>query len=271
MKKISVITICYNAAKTIEETINSVIRQDYPELEYIIIDGGSTDGTIDIINKYCDRIAYFVSESDKGISDAFNKGIKASTGEIIGIINADDLYYKDALKNVGTFFEANPDTDVSFGDFLLFGSEDYSGRRKMPNTNLPDLKFTFELNHPTVFVRRRTYEKFGLFNPDYKLAMDYDLLSKMYFGGAKFHYINKIISCFRAGGISQTSRNNTYKEHKQVALRNGCSSFDINKFICKRKIKDFIIATLKKLGIYYQLRDKLKPTETYDVIWWEEQ
>ena len=91
MMKISVITICYNAAKTIEGTINSVIHQDYPELEYILIDGGSTDGTIEIINKYRDKISYFVSEPDKGISDAFNKGIKASTGEIIGIINAFNL------------------------------------------------------------------------------------------------------------------------------------------------------------------------------------
>ncbi len=154
MIKISVITICYNAEKTIEETINSVIHQDYPELEYIIIDGGSTDGTIEIVNKYWDKIAYFVSEPDKGISDAFNKGIKASTGEIIGMINADDLYYKDALKTVGSFFEDNPDTDVTFGDYLLFNSKEYSGRRKAPNTNLTDLKFTFELNHPTVFVKR---------------------------------------------------------------------------------------------------------------------
>ncbi len=269
MMKISVITICYNAAKTIEETINSVIHQDYPELEYIIIDGGSTDGTIEIVNKYRDKIAYFVSEPDNGISDAFNKGIKVSTGEMIGIINADDLYYKDAMKTVNAFFEANPNTDVTFGDFLSFSNEEYWGRRKKPNTNLPDLKFTFELNHPTVFVRRRAYEKFGLFSLDYKLAMDYELLSKMYFGGIEFSYINQIISCYREGGISQTQEKNTIKEHKTIAIRNGCTSSEINKFFRKRKPRGLIIKVLKKAGVFYWLRDKLKPTETYNVIWWE--
>ena len=270
MIKISVITICFNAAKTIEETINSVVRQNYPELEYIIIDGGSTDGTIEIINKYRDKISYFVSEPDKGISDAFNKGIKASTGEIIGIINADDLYYKDALKTIGAFFEANPDTDVTFGNWLSFSNEEYLGRLKYSNSNLEDLKFTFELTHPTVFVRRSAYEKYGLFSLDYKLAMDYELLSKMYYGGAKFSYINETISCFRRGGISQAQENSTIKEHKTISIRNGCTSSEINEFFRKRKLKGFIIKVLKRAGVFYWLRDRIKPAETFDVIWWEE-
>ena len=270
MIKISVITICYNAAKTIEETINSVIRQDYPELEYIIIDGGSTDGTTDVINKYQDKIAYFVSEPDKGISDAFNKGIKASTGEIIGIINSNDLYYKNALKTVSAFFEANPDTDVTFGNWLSFSNEEHLGRFKYSNSNLEDLRFTFEIAHPTVFVKRSAYEQYGIFNLDYKIAMDYDLLSRMYYSGASLCYIDKIISCFRWGGTSEVNYKRRDKEHKEIALRNGCSSYKIKCFLLKNRVKYLMVITLKRIGVFNWLRDKLKPVETYNVIWWEE-
>ena len=173
-------------------------------------------------------------------------------------------------KTVSVFFESNPDTDVTFGDFLSFGNEDYFAQRKKPNANLSDLKYTFELCHPTVFVKRSAYEKFGLFSLDYKLAMDYELLSKMYYGGAKFIYINEIISCYRDGGVSQTLEKGTLKEHKKIAVRNGCTVSEINNYFRKRKMRGFIIKALKMIGIFYWLRKKIKPAEIHNAIWWEE-
>ena len=115
--RISVITITYNSAATLEETIRSVTMQDYPALEYVIIDGGSTDGTLDIVQKYKDQIQVVVSEPDKGISDAFNKGIAHATGEIIGIINSDDILLSGALREVAEAYD--PQVDVYSG-YILF-------------------------------------------------------------------------------------------------------------------------------------------------------
>lgn len=270
MNKISVITICYNSASTIEETIKSVINQNYPMLEYIIIDGGSTDGTVDIINKYRDRISYFVSEPDKGISDAFNKGINVATGDIIGMINSDDMYYKDALAEVNAFFAKHPYTDVSFGNYLAFSSGKTNGVLKSPNPDLSFLKYSFELCHPTVFVKKTAYMNYGLYSLDYKLAMDYELLSKMYFNGASFGYIDKIISVYRHGGISEAAAKQTIKEHKTIALRNGAKKSSINYYLLKNHvIKRRIIALFKKIGLYGPLLKIIKNPNYYEIYWWK--
>ncbi len=269
MTKISVITVCYNSAKTIEDTIKSVINQGYPELEYIIIDGGSTDGTNDIINKYRDKIAYYVSEPDNGISDAFNKGINAATGDIIGIINSDDMYYKNALFEVATFFSEHPDTDVTFGNFLRFCDGDRKGALKTPNQNLSCLKYAFELFHPTVFVKKTAYLKYGTFNPDYKLTMDFELLSKMYLNGATFRYIDKIISSFRHGGISEIDEKNVKRELKTVAVRNGTKKFFVDLYLLKVFTIKRIIDLTKIFRVYNFIRKKILHTQFYDVYWWE--
>ncbi|MBR4765399.1 MAG: glycosyltransferase [Clostridia bacterium] len=270
MTKISVITICYNSARTIEDTIKSVIYQNYPELEYIIIDGGSTDGTCDIIEKYRDKIAYYVSEPDNGISDAFNKGIKVATGDVIGIINSDDMYYKNAFAEVDAVFTEHPDTDVTFGNFLIFSDGDTKGVFKTTNQDLTCLKYTFELCHPTVFVKKSAYLKYGLFSLDYKLAMDYELLSKMYFNGAAFRYIDKIISVYRHGGISETAEKKTIKEHKVIAIRNGTKKSEIDWYMFKTRIvRRKLVELTKVFGVYSILRKKIANPQFYDIYWWE--
>lgn len=271
MIKISVITICYNAAKTIEETILSVINQDYDNLEYIIIDGESTDGTINIVNKYRDRIAYFVSEPDNGISDAFNKGIKTATGDLIGIINSDDYLYKDALKKVGEYFNDHPNCDLVHGNTLRFDDGDLMGRLKYGSTDYSRLKLTFEIYHPSTFIKKSAYEKYGYYDINYKIAMDYELISKMYYSGANFGYINDTLTCFRYGGISTTALKSTLADHKRVALRNGASKIKINWFIIKHfYIRNSLVFLLKKAHLFIAIREIIKPCKKYKLKWWEE-
>lgn len=256
--KVSIITISYNSEKTIESTIKSVVDQPINNLEYIIIDGVSTDGTLDIVGKYEDERFKVVSEKDSGISDAFNKGIKLSTGDVIGIINSDDMLIENALSIVEEVFETNPEIDVVHGNVIRFTNSINDGYELKPCTDLDRMKSTFLLNHPATFVRKRAYEKFGLFDLDYKYAMDYELISKMYFGGAKFLYIDKPLTAFREGGVSDQKFSQAMKEHKKIAERNGASSIEIASYSWKLYMRRYILKVVKSLNIEKTLRKYIK-------------
>lgn len=199
--KISIITITYNSEKTVEDTIKSVISQKYDDFEYIIIDGGSTDNTIEIVKKYRDKIAYFVSESDRGICDAFNKGIAVATGDIIGIINSDDLLYHDALTKVAEAYCTGIDIIYGKGKRLYSDGrmEDYLPR------NLAFLKYGMALVHPSTFVTKDAYTKYGVFDLKYKGCMDRELLLRMKSQGAVFKYVDEYLSIYRMGGFSDSN------------------------------------------------------------------
>ena len=216
---ISVITIAFNSEKTIEETIKSVIEQNYNNKEYIIIDGGSTDGTIDIIKKYEKSISYWVSEPDKGISDAFNKGIKAAKGDIIGIVNSDDQYLPGALEIVAKNFEEK--IDVYRGSILIHeeGKDDYTYEPSMKFGMLP---IKVNVCHLPTFINRRAYEKYGVYDISFKLAMDLDLLRRFYRKGAKFKKINAVLGRFNVGGLStEAGIKRGFDERRKVILNNG--------------------------------------------------
>ncbi|MEI7689100.1 MAG: glycosyltransferase family 2 protein [Candidatus Nomurabacteria bacterium] len=209
----SIITVSYNSAKTIEKTILSVLNQTYKNIEYIIIDGGSTDGTIDIIKKYQDKISYWVSEKDNGISDAFNKGILASSGEIIGIINSDDWYEKNAVTIIR-------DLDFKNKADLYIGALKYWKNKNTSIVILPDLHYkktiSFRmphLNHPSSFIKKNTYDEIGLFNTRYKYAMDYDLFIRAYINNKKIIFTNKIISNMLTGGVSKINEKKHIKKY----------------------------------------------------------
>ena len=220
--KISIVTITYNSSKTVEDTITSVLSQDYRNLEYIIIDGGSTDETLKIIQRYRDRIAYFVSEPDKGICDAFNKGIAAATGEIIGIINSDDLLCPGALSEVARAYHSG--IDVIYG----------KGKRLFPDGRLEDylprkisfLKYGMALVHPSTFVTKRAYIKYGMFDMRYKGCMDRELLLRMKTQGAKFEYVDAYLSIYRMGGFSDNNYQKVVaKERDEISIKYGASPF----------------------------------------------
>ncbi len=200
--KISIITPVYNAEKTVERTILSVINQKLDsEIEYIIVDGCSNDGTASIINQYLDKISVFISEPDQGVYDAMNKGISCATGDIIGIINADDWYNDGALKVVEHSFSQNPDTSILYSPIDNYLNGEYL------NTFIPgdldNLIFKFTLNHPSCFVKKSVYEELGKFDLSYTIAADYDFILRAYDSECKFKYVaSSTLASYSLNGMS---------------------------------------------------------------------
>lgn len=237
--KISIITITYNSENTIEDTIVSVVSQRYDNLEYLIIDGGSIDHTLDIVNKYRDKIAVVISEPDKGISDAFNKGIRNATGEIIGIINSDDVLMLGALNSIANYYD--PSIDVYSGNVLFWfenTGEEYSVK---PEITFDKLKLQYSVAHPGRFIRKSAYEKYGMYGLDFRYNMDIDLLCRFYKNGASFIHIDQDLAKFRMGG---TTADNIYKKKNDYRLfvtNYGGSNWDFKRIWCQAVIKYYLI------------------------------
>ena len=193
---VSIITIVYNGEAHIEQTINSVLNQTYSKIEYIIIDGGSKDNTVAIIQKYESRIANWISEVDKGISDAFNKGLARASGEIVGIINADDWYEPDAVNLV---VNAIKHYDVAYGDVQYWVD---SKKSFLQTSSAELLERQVSVIHPAVFVKSESYQKYGGFDTNYKCAMDYELLLRLKINKCKFVHIPIVLSNMRWEGLS---------------------------------------------------------------------
>lgn len=214
--KVSIITVSLNAINTIEQTILSVLNQSYKNIEYIIIDGQSADGTIDIIKKYEKRLSYYVSEPDAGLYDAMNKGIGHAAGDIIGIINSDDWYEPDAVEKAVRCF-MDRDAELVYGRTWIV---DRKGNRTIDRKRTIDqIWYTTAIMHATVFVKHDIYKKHGMFDLKYKIASDYDLLLRFYASGVRFEYIDEVISNFRYGGISSVNYLEGSKEGKQISLQ----------------------------------------------------
>lgn len=199
--KISVVTVCYNAVDTIEKTILSVINQTYQDVEYIIIDGASKDGTVDLINNYRDKVSHFVSEPDKGIYDAMNKGINVATGDWINFMNAGDTFYdSEVISEVVK--ELDKDVDVVFGD-VAYKIEGvlYRERAKPFYENLP-LHHSMGFNHQSTFVKTEVARRLK-FDLKYKLASDYNMIISIYRNNGFFQQLkNTIVALYDVDGIS---------------------------------------------------------------------
>ncbi|MBC7829369.1 MAG: glycosyltransferase [Chitinophagaceae bacterium] len=193
---VSIITIVYNGEKYVEQAILSVLHQSYRNIEYIIVDGGSTDNTISIINHYREKVHKFISEKDRGISDAFNKGIKMASGTFIGILNADDWYEKNAIEMV---IANGNQADIIYGDLRLWNNDEVDFIVKGDHALL---EHEMTLNHPTVFVRKTCYENLGLFDESFKCAMDYDMLLRLKVNGSRFVHVPHVLANMRWGGFS---------------------------------------------------------------------
>lgn len=252
-KKVSIITISYNSEKTIERTLQSILLQKYRPLEYILVDGGSKDGTIKLIKQYIPVFEQagievnFKSAPDRGISDAFNKGIMRSTGEIIGIINSDDRLEENAVQNITEAFDE--ETDVVCGDCLWIDEEHDLQYVRKSKLTLDKLKYEMVLMHPTCFVRKRAYEKYGCFDVGLQFVMDKELMARFHREGAKVKYIPSIITIMLSGGASDANAEQVFKEGIEVAVMNGIPRwrailrawFKMIRlkiiFLCKRKKK----------------------------------
>lgn len=220
---VSIITITYNSASTIEDTLLSILEQTYATIQYIIVDGESDDGTLQIIDSYERRflekgIALTVqSEKDKGIADAWNKGLRLAKGDIIGLLNSDDWYDRHAIEQVSQLLDPQK-KQLSYGICRRVDENKSLIETMEADFNPRRVYMDFRFSHTTCFVTKKTYEVIGHFNDDYKIAMDVDFLLRCIKGGVLFKKANNI-TYMRIGGISTFNRHAALLEH-QTALKN---------------------------------------------------
>ncbi|NOU47304.1 MAG: glycosyltransferase [Bacteroidales bacterium] len=238
---ISIITVVFNGSGYLEQAILSVINQSYSNIEYIIIDGGSTDGTLDIIRKYDDKIDFWISEPDHGLYDAMNKGINHSAGSIIGLINSDDCLNPGIAEKIAKCFSSNPEIGFTYGAVdliretgLVYGRTNPFPATMMYGKSLKEMPFA----HPSCFIAKRVYDQIGLYDLTFPLGADYDLILRMIENGFKGIDLNESVSKFRDGGKSGGIK--TYIETKRLQKKHGLS------FVTRYSI---FYASLMKLAI----------------------
>lgn len=237
--KLSIITATYNSAATIADCVRSVNNQTHLEIEHIIVDGASSDRTLEIINSIPNRVSKIISEPDEGIYDAMNKGIGMATGDVIGILNSDDFFTSaDVLSKIASAFQTRPVEGV-YGDICF-----------VPPTNLNKIiryysaalfrpsmfQFGFMPPHPSFYVRRKWFDEYGLYKTDYKISADYELLIRyLKVNGLKTHYLNFCVVTMRKGGDSSSSLKSNWILNKEIVR--GCRENGIytNMFILSLK------------------------------------
>lgn len=203
-KILSIITVVYNDENHIENTILNVLSQKIEEVEYILIDGASSDHTLNIINKYKNNIDLIVSEKDNGIYDAINKGIKLSNGKIIGILNSGDFYNNNTISNILKYYNST-NADIIYGDLYTF--EDFKNHTFI-NIRKANHKYLFKymsIFHPSTFITKKTYINIGFYDINYKIASDYDFLLKCYISNLNFIYVDYCFAYFLLNGVSFTN------------------------------------------------------------------
>lgn len=248
--KVSIITICKNSAPSIENAIKSVINQSYQNIEYIIIDGNSTDNTLSIINKYQSKISQFISEEDNGISDAFNKGISISSGDLIGFLNADDTYIENAIEILVEHYLLNKnEADIIYGDCLCHtnNKNKYIVRAGYPIDF--NLRTPF-LCHQAVLIKSAIFQTIGNFDINLKYGMDYDWFLRSYNAGFKFYYIGATpIINYSQGGFTAKNSNRALIEFYKIAKRNLKDISNLKIYYAQKIIKNTFQEFLFKLGL----------------------
>lgn len=204
--KISIITVCYNSEKTIEKTFQSIKSQTYKNIEYIVVDGKSKDSTLDILKKYKEVVSKFVSEPDKGLYDAMNKGIKMATGDVLGILNSDDIFTDQfVLENVAKFHLEN-NVDASVGNITQFNESGKTVRKYSAKNWHPEkLKIGFMPAHPAIFFKRDLFEKYGYYQLDFVSGADYELIIRFFLKNKiTWKFSNITTTSMLIGGISSS-------------------------------------------------------------------
>ena len=246
--KISIITACRNSGATIRDTLHSIGRQDHASIEHIIVDGGSTDDTLEIVSGF-PHIARVVSEKDKGIYDAMNKGIGMATGDVIGILNSDDIYTDThTLSAVAEVFK-DPSVQALYADLQYVDPMDLNKVVRTWKTGAFDPKnfyYGWMPPHPTFFVRKKIYDEVGLFNIGLKTSADYEMMLRILLKhGVTAYYIPEVIVKMRAGGMSNASLRNRLRANREDRLAwslNGLNPYFFTLYIKPlRKISQFLI------------------------------
>lgn len=218
--RISIITATYNSSAHIADCVKSVNNQTYHDIEHIIVDGASKDSTLDIVNGIPNRVGIIISEPDRGIYDAMNKGIQAATGDVIGILNSDDFFTSnDVIQTVVESFKHN-DIDSLYGDVHFVSPNNLSKSVRYYSSSVfkPSLfRFGFMPAHPSFYMKKECYDKYGLYALDYMIASDYDLLIRyLYKEKIKYKYIKKDFVTMRTGGVSTENFNSRVTLNKEI-------------------------------------------------------
>lgn len=244
LPKISVITPSYNQGQFIEETITSVLGQNYPNLEYIIIDGGSKDESVDIIKKYESQLSYWVSEPDKGQTDAINKGLHKATGEIVAWLNSDDIYEPETLQKIAEAYQANPKAEVFLGDVMSFFPD---GRTEVwVNQFEPeDFMNRVSIHQPGVFWKRELHDRYGYLDESFYYLMDYDLWMRLMFN-CRLVKLDSVLTRFRVHDEAKTGQNpiGLYDDYRRVISRFANSVADT-----------YMKETMQRLDVYANHED----------------
>lgn len=251
--KISIITIVYNRKKFIGGCIESVLNQTYPDIEHIIIDGGSTDGTQQEINKYRDSLAFYISEKDRGVFDAYNKGIRNATGDIIGILNSDDFFYSsETIQKIADAFTFSG-ADLVYAKGLYVDQENLSKvKRVYPSKPFREryLSFGWIPLHTTIFVKREVFQKYGVYHQGYTIASDYEI-SLRWFKNSKISkfFLNEWVVKMRLGGLSTSAKLQLKKSREDFRIIQMYQLNGLLTLACKigRKIPQYIIPQLMEL------------------------
>lgn len=207
LPSISIVTPSFNQAAFVEQTIRSVLDQGYPQLEYRVMDGGSTDGSADIIRRFDDRLTGWVSEPDGGQADAIARGFEACSGEILAYLNSDDVYLPGTLDAIGRAFAAHPEVDLIYGDLVFVSA---AGAPLvidvLPRFRAADLRRVCVIPQPAAFWRRSIYDQAGGIDPEFKFALDYDLFLRMLDAGGRMMHLPRLLAEFRRHGEAKTTR-----------------------------------------------------------------
>jgi glycosyltransferase involved in cell wall biosynthesis len=246
---VSIIMATYNSERYILSALQSIVEQGIDNLEVVVADGGSTDRTVELIKGENIKRIKIISEPDRGIGDAWNKGLKLSSGSIIGILNSDDYYAKETLKNVLPYFDGQEEPLIGFGDLILIDSQTQVSRRVIGRKRG---KFAllngFGFGHPTVFFNRKALDKIGYFNPRISVAVDTDWLLRAVSIGIEFKKVSSLVY-MRTGGISHANKHTGMGEYADALVRNGYSEFQMLMFFMLRflgKVRKFFY--LKKFN-----------------------
>ncbi|MBP9078798.1 MAG: glycosyltransferase [Flavobacteriales bacterium] len=243
--KVSVITVCYNAAAEIDETIRSVLVQDHPDIEHIVIDGGSSDGTQERIQRYQECLAHCVSEPDQGVYDAMNKGLRLATGEVVAFVNAGDLM---ATRNTVSYMVKafqDHDAEVMYGDALMVDPGDITRVKRFWKGGAyarEQFRKGWMPPHLGTYIRKRAYDRFGPFNTELKVSADYELMFRfLYKHRLPARYVPKVLVRFRLGGVSNRSLGHIWRANLEVYKAWRINGERVSPLIVLRK-------PLRKLG-----------------------
>ena len=254
--KVSIITVTYNSANYLEDCINSIIRQDYRNIEYIIVDGGSSDGTLDIIKKFSPHISKWISEEDNGMYDALNKGMELASGDVVGILNSDDvLASADVISQIVKCFEQN-NVDSLYGDLVYVDPFDLQKVLRFWKGEMykrKRFKYGWMPAHPTFYIRRDLIERFGGYESHYFTAADYEFMARyLYNHRISSYYLPKLIVKMRAGGASNQSIYSRLRANRRdyLAMKKNNIPFPLIVSILKPLIKmpQFYNAKVYKLS-----------------------